>query len=45
MAARSPDGSAQRAFNGSKHRRGLATGYDKHPIVYRGDRILAAVLL
>jgi hypothetical protein len=30
---------------GFKHRRGLATRYDKHAIVYRGGLVLAAVLL
>ena len=32
----------ERAFN---HRRGLATRYDKHAIVYRGGLVLEAVLL
>ena len=35
----------ERAFNGFKHRGGLATRYDKHAIVYGGGRVLAAVLL
>jgi transposase len=35
----------ERAFNGFKHWRGLATRYDKHAIVYRGGVVLAAVLL
>lgn len=35
----------ERAFNGFKHWRGLATRYDKHAIVYRGGLVLAAVLL
>ena len=34
-----------RAFNGFKHRGGLATRYDKHAIVYGGGLVLAAVLL
>jgi transposase len=33
----------ERAFNGFKHWRGLATRYDKHVIVYRGGLVLAAV--
>ncbi len=35
----------ERAFNGFKHWRGLATRYDKHAIVYRGGLVLAAALL
>ena len=35
----------ERAFNGFKHRRGLATRYDKDPSSYRGGLVLAAVLL
>ena len=35
----------ERAFNGFKHWRGLATRHDKHAIVYRGGLVLAAVLL
>jgi transposase len=35
----------ERAFNGFKRWRGLATRYDKHAIVYRGGLVLAAVLL
>jgi putative transposase len=35
----------ERAFNGFKHWRGLATRYDKHAIVYRGGLILAAALI
>lgn len=35
----------ERAFNGFKHWRGLATRYDKHALVYRGGLILAAALL
>jgi hypothetical protein len=34
----------ERAFNGFKHWRGLATRYDKHAIVYRGGLVLAASL-
>jgi len=33
------------AFNGFSRWRGLATGYDKHAIVYRGGLVLAPVLL
>jgi hypothetical protein len=39
------DQTIERAFNGFKHWRGLATRYDKHAIVYRGGVVLAAVLL
>jgi hypothetical protein len=35
----------ERAFNGFKHWRGLATRYDKHATVYRGALVLAAALL
>lgn len=35
----------ERAFNGFKHWRGLATRYDKHATVYRGGLVLAAALL
>ena len=35
----------ERAFNGFKHWRGLATRYDKHAIVYRGALVLAAALI
>jgi transposase len=35
----------ERAFNGFKHWRGLATRYDKHAIVYRGALVLAASLI
>lgn len=35
----------ERAFNGFKHWRGLATRYDKHAIVYRGGLVLAAALI
>ena len=35
----------ERAFNGFKHWRGLATRYDKHAVVYRGGLVLAAALL
>jgi transposase len=35
----------ERACNGFKQWRGLATRYDKHAIVYRGGLVLAAVLL
>jgi transposase len=35
----------ERAFNGFKHWRGLATRYHKHAIVYGGGLVLAAVLL
>ena len=35
----------ERALNGFKHRRGLATRCDKHATVYRGTPILAAALL
>jgi transposase len=35
----------ERAFNGFKHWRGLATRYDKHAIIYRGGLILAAALI
>lgn len=35
----------ERAFNGFKHWRGLATRYDKHAIVYRGGLVLAASLI
>lgn len=35
----------ERAFNGLKHWRGLATRYDKHAAVYRGALVLAAALL
>ncbi len=35
----------ERAFNGFKHWRGLATRYDKHATVYRGAVVLAAALL
>jgi transposase len=35
----------ERAFNGFKHWRGLATRYGKHAVVYRGGLVLAAVLL
>jgi len=34
----------ERAFNGFKHWRGLATRYDKHATVYRGGLVLAASL-
>jgi transposase len=34
----------ERAFNGSKHWRGLATRYDKHAVIYRGGLVLAAAL-
>ena len=34
----------ERAFNGFKHWRGLATRYDKHALVYRGGLVLAAAL-
>lgn len=34
----------ERAFNGFKHWRGLATRYDKHATVYRGALVLAAAL-
>jgi transposase len=32
----------ERAFNGFKHWRGLASRYDKHAIVYRGGLVLAS---
>ena len=35
----------ERAFNGLKHWRGLATRYDKHAVVYRGGIVLAAALI
>ena len=35
----------ERAFNGFKQWRGLATRYDKHAIVYRAGLVLAAVLV
>jgi transposase len=35
----------ERAFNGFKHWRGLATRYDKHAVVYRGGPVLAAALI
>jgi hypothetical protein len=35
----------ERAFNGFKHRRGLAIRYDKHAVTYRGGLVLAASLL
>lgn len=35
----------ERAFNGFKHWRGLATRYDKHAVVYRGGLVLAATLI
>jgi len=35
----------ERAFNSFKHWRGLATRYDKHATVYRGDLVLAASLI
>jgi transposase len=35
----------ERAFNGFKHWRGLATRYDKHAVVYRGGLVLAAALI
>jgi transposase len=35
----------ERACNGGKHWRGLATRYDKHATVDRGRLVLAAVLL
>jgi transposase len=35
----------ERAFNGFKYWRGLATRYDKHATVYRGALVLAAALL
>ena len=35
----------ERAFNGFKHWRGLATRCDKHAVVYRGGLVLAAALL
>lgn len=35
----------ERAFNGFKQWRGLATRYDKHAIAYRGGLILAAALI
>jgi transposase len=35
----------ERAFNGFKNWRGLATCYDKHSIVYRGGLVLAAALI
>lgn len=35
----------ERAFNGFKHWRGLATRYDKHALVYRGGLVLAAALI
>lgn len=34
----------ERAFNKTKHWRGLATRYDKHATVYRGALVLAAAL-
>ena len=34
----------ERAFNKTKHWRGLATRYDKHAVVYRGALVLAAAL-
>jgi hypothetical protein len=36
---------SERALNGFKHWRGLATTYDKHAIVYRGGLVLAAAVL
>ena len=35
----------ERAFNGFKHWRGLATRYDKHAVIYRGGLVLAAALI
>jgi transposase len=35
----------ERAFNGFKHWRGLATRCDKHAVVYRGGLVLAAALI
>jgi transposase len=35
----------ERAFNGFKHWRGLATRYDKHAVVDRGGLVLAAALI
>ena len=35
----------ERAVNGFKHWRGLATRYDKHAVVYRGGLVLAAALI
>jgi hypothetical protein len=35
----------ERAFDGFKHWRGLATRYDKHATLYRGALVLAAALL
>jgi hypothetical protein len=35
----------ERAFNQPKNWRRLATRYDKHALVYRGGRVLAAILL
>jgi putative transposase len=35
----------ERAFNGFKQWRGLATRYDKHAVVYRGGLVLAAALI
>jgi transposase len=35
----------ERAFNGFKHWRGLATRYDKHAVVYRGGLVLASTLI
>ena len=34
----------ERAFNKTKHWRGLATRYDKHAVLYRGALVLAAAL-
>jgi transposase len=34
----------ERAFNGFKQWRGLATRYDKHAVIYRGGLVLAASL-
>jgi transposase len=35
----------ERAFNGFKHWRGLATRYDTHAVVYRGGLVFAAASL
>jgi transposase len=35
----------ERTFNHLKNWRGLATGYDKHALVYRGGVVVASILL
>jgi transposase len=35
----------ERAFNHLKNWRGIATRYDKHALIYRGEVVLASILL